>query len=181
DPHTLRLLEVLARHQVRATFFLIGRYVRQQPEIARRIASAGQTIGNHTATHPNLFWTSHTQTTSEIRDAQSILEDTLGTRITLFRPPFGCRRPDTLRTVRDQGLTPVLWNVKCYDWRASITSERILHYAQRGIQRNARRNRGALILLHDGGHIQLGADRNATLEATRQLLTAYPQERFITL
>src|ERR1700716_1144002 len=51
DPHTLRLLEVLARHDVKATFFLIGRYVRQRTDIARELAAAGHTTRNHTATH----------------------------------------------------------------------------------------------------------------------------------
>src|SRR5580765_6823484 len=48
DPHTLRLLDVLARHNVRATFFLIGRYVQQRPDIARELIKAGHVIGNHT-------------------------------------------------------------------------------------------------------------------------------------
>src|ERR1035437_3288843 len=54
DPHTLRLLEVLAKHGVQATFFLIGRYVRQRPQIAREIVHAGHIVGNHTFTHPLL-------------------------------------------------------------------------------------------------------------------------------
>jgi hypothetical protein len=58
DIATERLLEVLARHEVRATFFLIGRFVRQRPQIARAIAAAGHLIGNHTMTHPWLAWQS---------------------------------------------------------------------------------------------------------------------------
>src|SRR5215831_7729661 len=56
DPHTMRLLEVLARHNARATFFLIGKYVQQRPDIVRAIAAAGHEIGNHTFTHPNLIF-----------------------------------------------------------------------------------------------------------------------------
>src|SRR5258708_13573335 len=56
DIVTERLLDVLAHHNVRATFFLIGRYVRQRPQIARSIAAAGHLIGNHTITHPWLVW-----------------------------------------------------------------------------------------------------------------------------
>src|ERR1051326_5849757 len=52
DPHTLDVLEVLSRHQVHATFFLIGQYVRQRPDIVSEIANAGHVIGNHTFTHP---------------------------------------------------------------------------------------------------------------------------------
>ena len=58
DPHTLRLLDVLARHNVHATFFLIGRYARQRPDIAREVAKAGHVIGNHTFTHPLLTFNS---------------------------------------------------------------------------------------------------------------------------
>src|ERR1700727_1864966 len=58
DPHTLRLLEVLAKHEAKATFFLIGKHVQQQPNIARAIAQAGHTIGNHTFTHPLLIFKS---------------------------------------------------------------------------------------------------------------------------
>ena len=58
DPHTLRLLEVLAKHNVHATFFMIGRYVQQRPEIVREIVKAGHVIGNHTFTHPLLTFKS---------------------------------------------------------------------------------------------------------------------------
>src|SRR6266581_6521196 len=58
DPHTLNLLEVLAKHDVRATFFLIGRYVQQRPDIVREVVKAGHVVGNHTFTHPNLIFAS---------------------------------------------------------------------------------------------------------------------------
>src|ERR1700730_14063403 len=54
DPHTLRLLEVLAKHGVHATFFVIGKYVKQRPDIVREIVAAGHAVGNHTFTHPLL-------------------------------------------------------------------------------------------------------------------------------
>src|SRR5262249_59188660 len=58
DPHTLHLLDVLARHQAKATFFLIGRYVLERPDIARAVQAAGHAIGNHTYNHPNLIFVS---------------------------------------------------------------------------------------------------------------------------
>ena len=58
DPHTLKLLDVLAKHSVRATFFMIGRYVQQRPDTARAVAQAGHIIGNHTFTHPLLIFKS---------------------------------------------------------------------------------------------------------------------------
>src|SRR5215831_20038271 len=61
DPHTMHLLDVLAKHNAKATFFLIGRYVRQRPEIARAVLTAGHEIGNHTDSHPNLILVSATR------------------------------------------------------------------------------------------------------------------------
>ncbi len=66
DPHTLRLLEVLAQHDVKATFFLIGRYVQQRPEIAREIVQAGHMAGNHTFTHPLLTFKSAAEIRREL-------------------------------------------------------------------------------------------------------------------
>src|SRR5580704_2102861 len=66
DPHTLRLLEVLAKQEVQATFFLIGRYVKQRPDIAREIAQAGHVIGNHSFSHPNLILASAAQARAEL-------------------------------------------------------------------------------------------------------------------
>jgi len=109
DPHTLKLLEVLAKHNVQATFFMIGRYVQQRPDIARAVAEAGHVIGNHTFTHPLLTFKSASQTRTELVDCRKALQDAIGEHSNLFRPPFGGRRPATLRIARELGLEPVLW------------------------------------------------------------------------
>src|SRR5438270_9029001 len=106
DPHTLHLLAVLAKHNAKATFFLIGKYVRQRPDIARAILAAGHEIGNHTESHPNLILVSAARLRQELGDCNKALEDALGTKIRLFRPPFGGRRPNVLRTAQCMGLSP---------------------------------------------------------------------------
>jgi peptidoglycan/xylan/chitin deacetylase (PgdA/CDA1 family) len=164
DPHTLRLLEVLALHGVHATFFLIGRYVRQRPEIARQILQAGHTVGNHTFTHPLLTFKSETEIRQQLFDCQSALEDAIGAHSSLFRPPFGGRRPAVLRLAHELGLQPVMWNVTGYDWNAPAAAAVI----ERKIARQIRG--GDVILLHDGGHQQMGADRSQTVIATDHLI-----------
>src|SRR5260370_33309782 len=73
DPHTQRLLDVLAKHSVRATFFMIGRYVQQRPDIARAVAQAGHVLGNTTLTHPLLIFESEAPTRIQPVDcAQSL-------------------------------------------------------------------------------------------------------------
>src|SRR5689334_25016092 len=71
DPHTLRLLEVLAKHNVRATFFLIGRFVQQRPDIVRQIVEAGNVVGNHTFTHPLLTLKSAAEVRKELTNCRS--------------------------------------------------------------------------------------------------------------
>ncbi|MGH9597194.1 MAG: polysaccharide deacetylase family protein, partial [Edaphobacter sp.] len=93
DIVTERLLEVLANHEVRATFFLIGRYVRQRPQIVRAIAEAGHLIGNHTMTHPWLAWQSASRVREELAGCNAAHEDVLGMPVRFFRPPHGARRP----------------------------------------------------------------------------------------
>jgi peptidoglycan-N-acetylglucosamine deacetylase len=171
DPHTLRLLEVLARHNVRATFFLIGRYVQQRPDIVREILKAGHIIGNHTFTHPLLTLKSATEVRKELTDCRSAIQEVVGEPSNLFRPPFGGRRPAVLRIARGLGLEPVMWNVTGYDWNAppAAVIERKVEKQMSG---------GDVILLHDGGHKQMGADRSQTVLATDHLIPRYKSEGY---
>ncbi len=118
DPHTLRLLDVLAKYSVKATFFLIGRYVQQRPDIVREIVKAGHAIGNHTFTHPLLSFKRESEIRTELSTCSQAIADAIGEKPTLFRPPFGGRRPAVLRIARELGLEPVMWNVTGYDWNA---------------------------------------------------------------
>jgi peptidoglycan/xylan/chitin deacetylase (PgdA/CDA1 family) len=171
DPHTLRLLEVLAKHNVRATFFLIGRYVQQRPEIVREVVKAGHVIGNHTFTHPLLTFKSSAEARKELTDCRSAIQDAVGKHSNLFRPPFGGRRPAVLRIARELGLEPIMWNVTGYDWNAppAVVIEKKVSRQIRG---------GDVILLHDGGHKQMAADRSQTVLATDHLITRYKSEDY---
>jgi len=175
DPHTLRMLEVLAKHGVHATFFLIGRYVQDRPDIVREVVRAGHVIGNHTFTHPNLIFTSSEQTRNQITQCRRAIEDAVGEHSNLFRPPFGGRRPASLRVVRELGLLPVMWNVTGWDWEAP-PAEHIEGKVAKQIRG------GDVILLHDGGHKAIGADRAQTVIATDRLIARYKGEyEFVTI
>ncbi len=171
DPHTLRLLDVLGRHGVRATFFLIGRYVRQRPEMVREVVKAGHVVGNHTFTHPLLTFRSESEIRKELGDCRAALQDAIGEHSNLFRPPFGGRRPAVLRIAREMGLEPIMWNVTGYDWNAPPAA-----VIERKVARQIRG--GNVILLHDGGHREMGADRFQTVVATERLIARYKSEGY---
>jgi len=171
DPHTFRLLEVLARHHVRATFFLIGRYVNRRPDIVRELVGAGHVIGNHTFSHPNLIFASALQTRMQLQDCEQALMDAVGAHSRLFRPPFGGRRPGTLRIARALGLDPVMWNVTGWDWKGKPAE-----YVERRVSQQIRG--GDVILLHDGDHEVFGADRSQTVIATDRLIERYKAEGY---
>jgi len=171
DPHTFRLLEVLARHNVRATFFLIGRFVNRRPDIARELVRGGHVVGNHTWSHPNLIFASPLQTRLQLQDCEQALTDAVGEHSRLFRPPFGGRRPNTLKIARALGVEPVMWNVTGWDWKGKPAE-----YVERRVSRQIRS--GDVILLHDGNHEAFGADRSQTVVATDRLIARYKAEGY---
>lgn len=174
--YTLKILEVLAKHNALATFFMIGAFVRKQPEIALAVAKAGHVLGNHSYTHPNLIFTSRAKTKSELEICDQALREVVGEHSRLFRPPFGGRRPASLQIAHQLGLTPVMWNVTGWDWKASSAE-----YIETKIVRQIRG--GNVILLHDGGHERLGIDRSLTVTATDRIISRYKADgyQFVTV
>lgn len=182
DAATPELLEVLARRGTRASFFMIGRFVRQRPEIVRAVHAAGHLVGNHTMTHPWLAWQTERVIREEMRVCSETLEDVLGAPVRYIRPPHGARRPAVLRIARELGLTVVQWNVWGQDWKP-IGAEGILGNLEKGMRLARQRGRGANVLLHDGYDRAMSADRSGTVRATDVLLErlAATQHRLVTV
>ena len=171
DPHTLHLLEVLAKHNAKATFFVVGKYVKDRPEIVRQVATAGHELGNHTFAHPNLIFCTASQTRDEISRCDAVIGDATGMEPALFRPPFGGRRPANLRAIRASGKETVLWSLSGYDWSATSPGQIV--------DKVTKRVRGGdVILLHDGGHRQFGQDRTLTIQATDEILRRCSDEGY---
>jgi len=142
----------------------------------RAVAQAGHVIGNHTFTHPMLSLKWAAETRSQLVDCRQALQDAIGEHSKLFRPPFGARRPATLRIARSLGLETVMWNVTGYDWNAppaAVIEEKVVRQ-MRG---------GDVVLLHDGGHRAMGADRAQTVMATDNLIRRYKEQgwEFVTV
>ena len=176
DPYTPHLLDVLAKHDVLATFFMIGRYVRQRPDIAAEVARSGHVVGNHTFTHPFLAVQRLARIRKELEECNNALTDAIGNHSNLFRPPWGARRPGVFRVARQLGLEPVMWSVTGFDWNAPPAE-----YIERKVRR--RICGGDVVLLHDGGHRNFGADRSNTVKAVDHLVARYKAEgyEFVTI
>lgn len=165
-PHpefTPRLLEILARHQVKATFFVVGKSAQQYPELLRQMAEAGHAIGNHTWDHPSLPLIDRQERKTQIRACDEVIAS-YGQR--LFRPPFGhlnlAARFDLFRL----GYQVVTWNLMAVDW--------LDHDASWLVGRLQEKIRpGSIVLLHDALYQvpeKRFADRTTTLEAVDLLL-----------
>jgi len=139
-------------------------------------AEAGHALGNHTFTHPNLIFCSETQTRIQLAECNRAIEDAAGQTPRLFRPPFGGRRPSTLRIASELGFAPVMWNVT-----ALIGTPHSSEAVERKVAKQI--HGGDIILLHDGSHRQLGLDRSHTVAATDRLVGRYKAEgyEFVTI
>ena len=164
---TPKLLDLLDRFQVKATFFVIGRFVRQCGALTKEIAERGHLLANHTETHPNLFWLTPNAVRDELERCQDALRSATGSGARFFRPPYGFRNPWVVSTARDLGMQTVLWTLLPGDWRAHSSewlAERMQPIAKHA-ERTSGCRTGDVICLHDGAHRGLGGDRRHTLNA----------------
>jgi peptidoglycan/xylan/chitin deacetylase (PgdA/CDA1 family) len=168
DPRwTPRLLDVLAEHQVTATFFLIGREVIRYPRIAARIASAGHLLGNHSMDHPRPFAARSTaDLRRQIQGTQDAIAEATGVLPQLFRAPGGGWSRRVLRLLREAELAPVDWCVDPRDWR-----EPGADHIARSLLRSGP---GDVVLCHDGG-----GDRSGTLRAVQAVLPALGEREVV--
>lgn len=144
EPFTGQILDVLRRHHVPATFFCCGKNVARLPEVARRAADEGHTLGNHTWSHPLLYFKGRRRIEDEIDRTQEAIERAAGRAPMIFRPPYGVRWFGLFPVLRSRGLTDVQWSDTGYDWKTKHDGRAIARLAL------AKLKPGAVILLHDG-------------------------------
>lgn len=161
---TPELLDVLAAHGARATFFQCGQAVRRLPGVARQVCRMGHEIGNHTDTHAALYLRSGGFIFSELEYAQRTIEEATGVRPRLFRPPYGARWFG-LRSAQERlGLTCVMWTIIARDWTLGAAGI---------IERLKTPERGSILCLHDGREGRPKPDITPTIEALRILLPSW--------
>jgi len=156
------LLEYLEKEEVPATFFMCGMNVKRLPDIAGQVAAGGHQLGNHTYSHPNLFFKSRTFIDQEFTEAQKIIQFETGVTPMLLRAPYGFRWMGMREVQQRLSLLSVMWTVAGFDWRwpaGRIAGHILSHCAP-----------GAIVCLHDGRGVKTHPDIRATLAAVRNIV-----------
>jgi peptidoglycan-N-acetylglucosamine deacetylase len=167
---TPALLELLAQHNVQATFFMCGHNVRRLNEIARDVAAAGHEIGNHSDSHPPLYFKSPEFIYRELALTQESIYRITKATPRLFRAPYGVRWPGLRRAQARLNLTGVMWTTIANDWKwpASRISRLLVNKGANG----------SILCLHDGRELRRAPDIRATLDAVALALPILKERGF---
>ena len=171
---TPKLLDLFDKYHARATFFVIGKFVRDVPGLLQETVARGHSVGNHTETHPNLFLSSPSHIRDEIERCNDAVAKALGAPPRWFRPPFGLRNPWVLPAASRLGLQGVMWTLIPGDWSAP-SAEWLIPRMQPIAHRAATHSDGKgsvtgsapgdILCLHDGYHGHQNGDRRHTVAA----------------
>lgn len=155
---TLRILEALAKHGVRCTFFLTGKWIERYPQIARQIVAEGHELGNHSWSHPPFTTLSDEQIREQLRQTEEIALRVCGSSTKpLFRPPYGDRDQRVRAVVAQEGYLTIYWTIDSLDSvKKGITPSEIFSRVTRLMRP------GAIVLMHCGS--------DATADALPDLL-----------
>ena len=116
--YTEEILDVLKKHNVSATFFLVGNYIETSPNIVKRMVAEGHTVGNHTFTHPDMSSISDEQSfKEELTKLEELYKETTGQEmLKIYRPPQGKYSESNLKMAQSMGYTTVFWSLAYVDW-----------------------------------------------------------------
>ena len=142
--YTDKLLETMAKHGVRCTFFAVQFWVEEHPEHAKRIVEAGHELGTHSKTHPYMSKLTKGQIEEELTQSCDAIERAVGIRPTLFRAPYGDYNNLLIDTAKQLGLYTIQWDVDSLDWKNLSGTEIALRVI------NGAKN-GSIILCHNNG------------------------------
>lgn len=170
-PYTDQLLDVLAKHNVKATFFFIGNQIQKHPETASSVITAGHHIGNHTYSHPVLGFCMPTKIQQEIESTDNLLRQIGIKGEIVFRAPMLTRYLPVAWVQVKQNLTHISCNVWSWDWMTQ-NPDRIARNVLKKVKP------GSIIVLHDGIAGNKQANRSGTIEAVDQIITRLKQQEY---
>jgi peptidoglycan-N-acetylglucosamine deacetylase len=154
-----KMLETFKKHNIHVTFFLEGRWVQKNPDLAEMIVAAGHEIGNHSYSHPDMNILSAAKTREELAQTNKVIKATTGVIPKWFAPPSGSYRDETVRIAAEQGMKTIMWSVDTIDWQkpsVDVLLNRVL----------GKVHNGAIILMHP---------TDSTAKSLDQLITQLKQ------
>lgn len=139
---TLEIIDILKEYNVTATFFLVGFWVDEYPEMVKAIDEAGLEIGTHSNTHPDMTKLDSATIKSELETSINKIKEITGKDVKVFRPPYGAYNNTLLKVCSELNLKAVQWDVDTLDWKglsAGEVTDRVMKKAQNG----------SIILMHN--------------------------------
>jgi len=178
EPFTSRILDILAEHSIKATFFMLGENAERFADVCQRIQREGHVIGNHSYSHSKwLALRKGKDIAQELKNAQEAIYRASGVKPCLFRPPYGFWTPWLLRTARKLGFTTIRWDNMTNDWESTKEASEIAA----AILKKARP--GGIIVLHDGRDTRQRYDRTPLLQALPVIIASLKRQgyQFVTV
>ncbi len=170
DPnHTPKLLDLLLKYNIKASFFVVATFTEKNPMIIKRMVDEGHCIGLHSLEHKNNIWEFPFYTKYDFDESMRIMNK-LGVKVNLYRPPWGLFNITTSKYMKIHGLKLFLWTVMAEDWRGHTTANII---AKKLLMRT---NNGDIICLHDGRGENDAPKR--TIEALEMILPTWINEGY---
>ena len=142
---TAQILEILANHNVKATFFMTGGWVESYPDDVKAILAAGHDLGNHSETHPNMSELTPEAIKTELMTNHDKVKALTGYEMKLFRPPYGDYDNDVILTAKECGYYTIQWSIDSLDWKDYGVDQLIAQVCDSEHLEN-----GAIILCHNG-------------------------------
>ena len=142
---TQKILEILAKHNVHATFFMTGGWVDSYPEDVKAILAGGHDLGNHSENHKNMSQISNDDKEQELMKVHEKVKNLTGYEMFLFRPPYGDYDNDVIKTATKCGYYPIQWDVDSLDWK-DYGVDSIVNT----VCSNKHLGNGSIILCHNG-------------------------------
>ena len=168
-PHpvfTPKILALLEKYGITATFFMIGRNVEYYPAVARDVYERGHEIGNHTYTHPHMRRIGVDELKREVHMTEEILRKNGIPKPKLFRPPEGFRSGEQVSALETEGYETIIWSLDTHDWQGRAVGE-IVSVVLEGVQG------GDILLFHD-----YTSRQNTTITALEQLIPALLEDGY---
>ena len=142
--YTDRLLEIMDKHNVKCTFFMVEFWVKKHPDYVKKIDKMGHEIGTHSSSHPYMSKLSKENIQKELISSSNAISSITGKKVVTFRPPYGDYNNLLIDTCNKMSLFPIQWDVDSLDWKNLSATEIALRVINRA-------KNGSIILCHNNG------------------------------